>query len=158
VGAGAGRLAGLVLTRSSGRFPGRTEAASPTGRAAPALALAVVLGTAGVLHLVLPEPFDGLIPDRLPGSARAWTYGSGGVELATAALVATPRTRRRGGLVAAALFAAVFPGNVKMALDWSDRGLVERLVAYGRLPLQVPLVLWGLSVGGVGLRRRRRRN
>jgi uncharacterized membrane protein len=61
-------------------------------------------------------------------------------------VVAAPRTRRLGGLLAAALFVAVFPANVKMALDWSDRSLLERIAAYGRLPLQIPMVIWALRV------------
>jgi uncharacterized membrane protein len=40
----------------------------------------------------------------------------------------------------------VFPANVKMAIDWSDRSVAEQAVAYGRLPLQIPLVLWALKV------------
>jgi uncharacterized membrane protein len=31
-----------------------------------------------------------------------------------------------------------------MAWDWRDRELSERLVAYGRLPLQIPLVWWAI--------------
>jgi uncharacterized membrane protein len=117
-----------------------------------ALLLAGVLTTSGALHFVLPGPFDGLIPGWLPGSARAWTYGSGVLELSTAALLAAPATRQRGGLVAAALFVGVLPGNVKMAVDWSDRSVVEQLIAYGRLPLQIPLILWGIRVARVDVR------
>ena len=47
---------------------------------------------------------------------------------------------------AAALFVAVFPANVQMALDWSDRSPVEQAVAYARLPLQIPLIWWALRV------------
>lgn len=114
--------------------------------------LAGLLTTTGVLHFALAEPFDTLIPDWLPGSARAWTYGSGVVELATAPLVAAPATRRRGALLAAGLFVGVFPGNVKMAVDWADRSTIEQAVAYARLPLQVPLVLWAMRVAKVDLR------
>ena len=57
-----------------------------------------------------------------------------------------PRTRRLGGLAAAALFVAVLPANVQMARDWRDRPAPLRLAAYARLPLQVPLVVSGLRV------------
>ena len=63
-----------------------------------------------------------------------------------AVLIADPRTRRLGGLLAALLFVAVFPANAKMAIDWSDRPAWIRALAYGRLPLQIPLVLWALLV------------
>ena len=104
--------------------------------------MAAALGGMGVLHLAKPEPFDQLIPPMLPGSARAWTYGSGVAELACGALVAAPSTRRLGGLASAALFVAVFPGNVHMAVRaGSPRA---RAITLARLPLQVPLVLWAL--------------
>ena len=52
--------------------------------------------------------------------------------------------RRWGGLAAAALFVAVFPANVQMALAWRDRPLPYRAAAWARLPLQVPLIAWAL--------------
>ena len=36
--------------------------------------LSGVLATAGVLHFAKPAPFDSIVPKRLPGSARTWTY------------------------------------------------------------------------------------
>lgn len=104
--------------------------------------LAGLLAGAGVLHFVRPEIYDGMIPPFL-GNPRAWTYGSGVAELAVAAAVAVPRTRRRGALTAAALFVAVFPANVYLAFEPGD---LPRWAALARLPLQVPLVLWALQV------------
>lgn len=113
-----------------------------------AAGLAASLAAAGTLHLVRPRIFEGLIPSAL-GSPRAWVYGSGVAELTCAAAVAVPATRRVGGIATAALFVAVFPGNVKMALDshpgarsWAR----QPAVAWGRLPLQVPLVAWAWQV------------
>lgn len=111
-----------------------------------AAALAVVLASSGVLHFARPRPFDSIVPRSLPGRPRAWTYLSGAAELAVAAAIANPGTRRLGGLAAAGLFAAVFPANVKMAVDWSAAAPARRAIAYGRLPLQIPLVWWGLRV------------
>ncbi len=111
-------------------------------RSSPYL-LTALLAAAGTSHLLRPAWYDGLVPPLLPGTARTWTLASGVVELAVAGLVAGPRTRRVGGLAAAALFVAVFPGNVWMAVE---PGAVPRWVALARLPLQVPLVLWGLHV------------
>ncbi|NMH97131.1 hypothetical protein [Pseudonocardia acidicola] len=115
-------------------------------RPSRAAALATFLAGAGATHVVAPRFFDRIVPDQLPGSARFWTLASGAAELGVAAAVAAPRTRRPGGLAAAALFAAVFPANVKMARDWSDRSAPERTIAYARLPLQIPLILWALRV------------
>lgn len=114
----------------------------------PALALAGLLGTSGVLHFARPKFFDGMVPKQLPGSRRQWTQLSGIAELAVAAAIVTPRTRRLGGLTAALLFVGVFPANVKMALDAErkQKSARERLAAWVRLPIQWPLVLWALKV------------
>lgn len=79
-----------------------------------AAGLAALLATTGVLHLAVPKPFDRIVPRSLPGSPRTWTYLSGVAELAVAAAVAHPRTRRA--------------------------------IAYGRLPLQAPLIAWAWRV------------
>lgn len=120
-------------------------------------ALAGLLGTAAVLHVVRPAPFDAIVPERLPGGRRFWTYASGVAEASVAAAVAYPRTRRAGARAAAALFVAVFPANVSMALRWNRAATVYRVVAWGRLPLQVPLVLWALRVAQASDRPGRRR-
>ncbi|GAA4823488.1 hypothetical protein [Streptomyces ziwulingensis] len=114
------------------------------------LLLAGLLATAGVAHFAAPRTFDAIVPRGLPGTPRAWTYASGAVELALAAGVAWPRTRRTTALAAAAFFAGVFPANVKMAVDWRHRPAPQRAAAYGRLPLQVPLVLWARGVARNG--------
>ncbi|GHD87644.1 MauE/DoxX family redox-associated membrane protein [Streptomyces naganishii] len=110
------------------------------------LLLAGLLATAGAAHFAAPRQFDGIVPRALPGSARAWTYASGAAELALAAGVALPRTRKAAALATAAFFVGVFPANVKMAVDWRRRPAPQRAVAFGRLPLQVPLVLWARGV------------
>ncbi|NEA48609.1 hypothetical protein G3I35_20650, partial [Streptomyces sp. SID10815] len=58
------------------------------------LLLAGLLATAGVAHFVSPRQFDAIVPRVLPGSPRTWTRASGVAELALAAGVALPRTRR----------------------------------------------------------------
>ncbi|MFF7333808.1 MauE/DoxX family redox-associated membrane protein [Streptomyces sp. NPDC090306] len=110
------------------------------------LLLAGLLATAGTVHFAAPRNFDSIVPRSLPGSPRTWTYASGAVELALAAGLAVPRTRRAAALASAAFFAGVFPANVKMAWDWRHRPAPLRAAAYGRLPVQVPLVLWARDV------------
>ncbi len=110
-----------------------------------ALGLASLLTTTGTLHLLAPHRFDPAVPPWLPGSPLGWELGSGVAELGCAALLAVPRTRRTGGYLTAALFVAVFPGNLDMARRArSPRG---RAITYARLPLQVPLVWWAWRVG-----------
>ena len=114
----------------------------------PHAALAGLLASAAVTHVVAPKQYDAIVPRSLPGSPRMWTYVSGAAELAVAVAIANPKSRRQGSLAAAALFVAVFPANVKMARDWNDRPAPARAAAWGRLPLQVPLVWWALKVAG----------
>jgi uncharacterized membrane protein len=115
--------------------------------------LALLLAAAGVSHFAVPRVYDPVVPRSLPGSPRTWTYLSGVAELAVAAAVAHPRTRRAGGFAAAALFAAVYPANVKMARDWRRRPPAYRAAAYARLPMQAPLIWWALRVAAHGNRR-----
>jgi uncharacterized membrane protein len=114
------------------------------------LLLAGLLAAAGVAHFAAPRPFDATVPRSLPGTPRTWTYVSGAAELALAAGIAAPRTRRAAALAAAAFFVGVFPANVKMAVDWRHRPAPVKAAAVGRLPLQVPLVLWARSVARSG--------
>ena len=107
--------------------------------------LAGLLTTTGTLHVVVPDTFAAIVPPELP-EPRALVYLSGAAELACAAGLTVPRTRRLAGWATAALFVAVFPGNVQMALDASDRSVLYRAATYARLPVQLPLVLWAVRV------------
>jgi uncharacterized membrane protein len=113
-------------------------------------ALAGLLFVTGTTHMLRPSFFDPIVPRLLPGAARAWTYGSGMAELGVAAALLVPALHRRAALAAAVLFVAVFPGNVQMALDGGYPGasglLGSPLLAWARLPLQVPLVWWSLAL------------
>ena len=106
----------------------------------PATGLAALLIAAGVMHFVTPAFFDKIVPESLPGSQRLWTLISGAAELGVGATVIVPRSRRVGATLAGLLFLAVWPANFKMAFDWGDRSAGERALAYGRLPLQLPLI------------------
>jgi uncharacterized membrane protein len=115
-------------------------------RSWPAAALAALCVGAGITHFAAPRPYDSIVPRALPGEPRTWTHLSGIAEVAVGVAVAVPRTRRLGATLAAALFVAVFPANVTMAWRYRTKPAKARAVAYGRLPLQVPLVLWALRV------------
>jgi uncharacterized membrane protein len=112
-----------------------------------ALGLAALLASAGVTHFAIPKFYDTMIPEQLPGTPRTWTYGSGAAELAVATAVALPATRRHGAVAAAILFAAVLPGNVKMAIDArKSDSTAFRVGTILRLPMQLPLIGWALKV------------
>ena len=106
---------------------------------------ALLLGS-GVLHFVIPKPYDTIVPAELPGSQRFYTYASGVAELASGALLLSPRTRKFGALSAVALFLAVFPANVNMVRLWRDKPLFMRLGAIARLPLQIPIITGALKI------------
>lgn len=123
-------------------------------RASPWL-LAGVLGVAGVAHFVATDRYERTIPAALP-YPRELVYASGVAELLCAAGLSFRRTRRMAGWATAALFVVVFPANVQMALDARGSTLAQQLVTYGRLPLQLPLVLWAAQVARQAGRSRRR--
>lgn len=101
--------------------------------------LAGLFAASGSLHLVKPELYEPLMPDWVPAH-REVIVGSGVAELACAAGLLHPRTRRTAGWASAALLAIVYVGNLKMADDARRSGkLPFQAVAYGRLPLQFPL-------------------
>jgi len=108
--------------------------------------LATFLSFTGMAHFVVRDRFNPLIPHWLPGDATFYTYASGVAELAVAIGLFIPRTRRLAGWGAVLIFLAVYPGNIYMAYDWRDREISQQLVAYLRLPFQIPLIWWGLSI------------
>jgi len=108
--------------------------------------LAALLLGSGVLHFVVPKPYDMIVPAELPGSQRFYTYASGVAELASGALLLSPRTRKLGALSAVAVFVGVFPANLNLVRLWRDKPLIMRLGAIARLPLQIPMITGALKV------------
>lgn len=104
----------------------------------------------GVLHFTDPTPFVRIVPPWLP--APLWlVWISGAAEIALGALVLVPRPRARWlarwGLVA--LYVAVFPANVHMAVNGVQLDPAEPIpawVAWARLPLQALFIAWALWV------------
>jgi len=111
--------------------------------------LAAFLLAAGLAHFAIPGPYRRIVP-RLLDDPDFWVRSTGYAEIGCSALVAHPRTRRLGATLAAVLFAAVFPANVQMALDGGIPGEQfpwgSPVVAWLRLPLQAPLIMWAYRV------------
>lgn len=122
------------------RISQMTDKSSEATTQKTARRMAAALAVTGVIHLVRPQIYDSLIPSALPGSARAWSVGSGYAELAVAGLLAVPATRKAGGVAAAALFVGVWPGNLKMAKDSVRQSVPRQIIAWGRVPLQIPMI------------------
>lgn len=110
-------------------------------RTAAPLALGLLFAASGVLHLVRPETFRPLIPATLP-APDAWTYASGVAEIVCSYGLLTRASW--AGKASALLLLAVWPGNISMALDSGSGRLSgvadDPLVAWGRVPLQIPLI------------------
>jgi uncharacterized membrane protein len=123
---------------------GRLRAASP-------YLLAAFFVGAGAAHFTATDTYARIIPHGFPASSRRPLVQISGIaEIACAALIAVPRTRRVGALGAAVLLVSVFPANMQMAADGGIAGagfpLGSPVVAWLRLPLQLPLIAWTISV------------
>ncbi|MDV8066243.1 hypothetical protein R4P64_06970 [Rhodococcus sp. IEGM 1366] len=121
---------------------------SSTSSQAAALRLSALLLGAGTMHFVAPSFFDSTVPRQFPGEARTYTQVSGVAELAIGAALAIPKTRRLGAGLAAALFVAVFPANIQMAVDWcrsNKTSTAQKVGSIARLPVQIPLVTEALK-------------
>lgn len=94
----------------------------------------------GVLHLVKPSLFEPIMPPWVPAH-RELIVWSGYAELACAAGLAVPRTRRVAGLAGVGLLLGVYPANVQMAVDaFKGDNRALQAVSVARLPLQWPMV------------------
>ena len=103
-------------------------------------ALALILGSSGVVHLVRPQTYEPIMPDLVPRH-REVIVASGVAEILCAAGLLHPRTRSLAGYASAALLLGVYPANLKMANDamhTDNRGF--QAVALARLPLQLPML------------------
>jgi uncharacterized membrane protein len=66
---------------------------------------------------------------------------SGLAELVCAVGLNVPATRRVAGVASALLLLGVYPGNLKMAADAArSDSTTFKAAAFGRLPLQLPLI------------------
>ncbi|MCW2767197.1 MAG: rane protein [Nocardioides sp.] len=102
--------------------------------------LALGFAASGVVHLVKPEVYEPLMPTWVPAH-REVILGSGVAELACAAGLALPATRRLAGWASAFLLLGVYPGNLKMAADASrSNNTPFKVAAFGRLPFQIPMI------------------
>ncbi|MBD8078470.1 DoxX family protein [Cellulosimicrobium arenosum] len=124
----------------------------PTRTSVPATITRVALGLAlvgaGISHLtVAREEFQAQVPGWFPIDEDVTVLASGAVEIALgSSLVVLSRWKVAVGLVAAAFFVVIFPGNVGQWLEGTDGfGLDTDAKRFGRLffqPVLVALALW----------------
>jgi uncharacterized membrane protein len=111
------------------------------------VALAAFFAAAGTLHFTRPRFYEAIVPPSLQAQKKEVVAISGAAELAGAALVLRPASRRLGRWWLLALLVAVFPANVHMAVNPEQvRGLdmrkFPRWALWARLPLQGLAMLW----------------
>jgi uncharacterized membrane protein len=110
--------------------------------------LTVMMIVLGVLHFAAADAFAQIVPPALP-----WPYAlvwiSGALEILLGLALIPEKTRRLAGFGLVALYIAVFPANVYMAVaDVRIRDLppVPPAILWGRLPFQAVFVAWALWV------------
>lgn len=109
------------------------------------LSLAVLMMAAGSLHFVIPRSYQRIVP-RFLGHAPLLVAASGVAEIVSGVLLAVPRTRRIGAVMALTIFLLVWPANIQMALDGGPPDTASMTgsagLAWIRVPLQIPLLVW----------------
>jgi uncharacterized membrane protein len=111
--------------------------------------LSVLMVSMGVLHFTHGEVFASIMPPYLPFHL-ACVYISGAAEIALGVMLSVERTRMLAAWGLIALFVAVYPANIHMALHpdltiagapaWLPRP--SPLAAWLRLPFQFGLIYW----------------
>ncbi|HVD41235.1 MAG TPA: hypothetical protein VNC16_09570 [Solirubrobacterales bacterium] len=101
----------------------------------------------GTMHFLRPRFFEAIVPPAIEARKREVVAISGAAEIAGAALVLPPASRRLGRWWLLALLVAVFPANVHMAVNPEQvRGLdmrkFPRWALWARLPLQPLAMAW----------------
>jgi uncharacterized membrane protein len=101
----------------------------------------------GVLHLAHPEPFVAAVPGYLPYPF-ALVILSGICEIAGGVGLLIPFTQSLAAWGLIALFVAVFPANLNMALHPQQWPKIPAITLWLRLPFQVLLIAWAKAFTG----------
>jgi uncharacterized membrane protein len=107
------------------------------------------MATVGALHFAAPDGFVRIVPAWLPAPL-GLVYASGLFEILGGLGLLVPRTRRAASLGLVALYVAVFPANVNMAVNRIALDGVHQLPVWAlwlRLPFQALFIAWALWAG-----------
>jgi uncharacterized membrane protein len=108
------------------------------------MVLALLMIAVGVTHFANPAPFVRIVPSPLPAPL-ALVYISGFFEVLGGAGLLVPLVRRQAACGLIALYVAVFPANLNMALSHISLEVghpIPTLLLWLRLPLQAVLIAW----------------
>jgi uncharacterized membrane protein len=119
------------------------------------LALVAFFTFMGTMHFVARRSFEAIVPTALEARRKEAVAVSGVGEIAGAAMVLHPASRRLGRWWLLSLLIAVFPANIHMAVNPEQiRGLdlrkIPRWALWARLPLQPLAMLWVWRVTAKG--------
>ena len=105
--------------------------------------LAGAMTAVGILHFTSPEPFVRIVPAALPAPLLL-VYVSGAAEVAGGLGILIPALRRAAGIGLIALYIAVFPANINMAIHGIPLGEapVPTWALWLRLPFQFVFMAW----------------
>jgi len=107
--------------------------------------VATAFSVSGVVHLVRPVTFTGIVPHLLPFST-ALVYASGVAELICA--FGLWRRKRWAGYAAAVLLLVIWPANLQDAITTQEgHDVTAKVVTWFRFPLQIPLIWFALQSG-----------
>ena len=111
--------------------------------------LSTLMVLIGVAHFTNGDMFASIVPPFLPYPLLL-VYVSGVIEIGLGVMLSIPRTQRFAAWSLIALFIAVYPANIYMALhpeleiagkpDWLPQP--SATAAWLRLPLQFALIYW----------------
>lgn len=105
---------------------------------------AVAMVAIGVGHFVNPTPFVRIVPAALPAPL-VLVYLSGVAEILGGVGILVPKTRRIAAWGLIALYVAVFPANINMALNEIQLNPAEPMpvwMMWVRLPFQAVFIAW----------------
>lgn len=127
-----GTLTRVTTRASASRKKGRKRVARGV--------LAIFMVCMGLAHLAAPAPFVRAMPPYLPWHL-GLVYLSGVFEVVGGIGLLVPRVRVTAAWGLIALFVAVFPANVHMALHAEEASLAA-WVLWARLPFQGVFIAW----------------
>ena len=117
--------------------------------------LAAAMVAVGAMHFIEPEPFVRIMPPWLPWHLEL-VYLSGVFEIAGGLGLLVTRTRRLAALGLIALFVAVFPANIHMALNGvqlDPANPMPEWIAWARLPFQFVFIAWAWWIARAAARK-----
>ena len=107
--------------------------------------VAAAFSVSGVVHLVHPATFTGIVPRFLPFPTEL-VYASGVAELICA--FGLWRRQRWAGYAATILLLVIWPANLQDAITTQQgQDTTAKVVTWFRFPLQIPLIWFALQSG-----------